>query len=616
MNESLNERPPTRFNRSVMSYITLSLAAIIGITLISIFISFWVTELADKDAQAINLSGSMRMQTYHIGLAMERGQPDQAIKAIEKLHHTWNHSLFSQQHALLLEPKSTHSALTRFFSVAYSNWLSNTKPALIAMLDSTPNIVDTEHLLENQVLLTDALVTQFQKDAERKIMNLRSFQLLVLLITVLVGSLIFYLLKHRIEKPLTQLTETAEKIGEGDYQQRVDVSGNDELTLLATTFNRMSDSIAESYSQLEERVEARTKELQQNNITLDFLFNTARTILESPSDTLDFHAIIEDLAQVLGDHRLELCLFTEHGGQPYMQVGSHNDDGELCEKKNCFDCRNPANFKQPINLPGEKRIPIVMGDRQYGIIDVQYTALHNIPEWQHSLVQSVANQLAIALSMAQQKDRENRFVMLSERTVIARELHDSLAQSLSYLQIQVTRLQKSHDKNKFELQQPIIDELREGLSSAYRQLRELLTTFRLKMDDGGLHTALQSTVTQLSERSDMSVQLDYRLTDLPLTPSEEIHLLQIVREAGQNAIHHSKGDNVLIRLQHNRDKSVTLLVEDDGVGIPDTPEKLNHYGLAIMNERSRNLGGAIEIQPRKEGGTRVGFTFIPSVQRL
>ncbi|WP_083608221.1 ATP-binding protein [Teredinibacter haidensis] len=611
----MSERKKQHFINSVMSYITLSLATIIGITLISIFISFWVTELADKDAQAINLSGSMRMQTYYIGLVLERENVEAAQQAIEKLQNTWNSPLFAQQHALLQEPKQQHNLLTRHFGIAYTNWLHHTKPILMAMAKGQHKRSEIEFLLENQVLLTDALVTQFQNDAERKIVNLRTFQLLVLLITVSVGSLVFYLLKNRIERPLSQLTETAEKIGAGDFSQRVDVGGTDELTLLANTFNRMSESIANSYSKLEERVDERTRALKQHNIVLDFLFQTARNILESPNGQFDFQTTVENLSKVLGDHKLELCLFTERGEKPYLQLVSHNKAFAHCEQTNCSECRNQDSSMQALLLSRKTGFPITIGERHFGIIDLQLNNEQELPEWQHALVQSVANQFAIALSMSEQKDKENRFVMLSERTVIARELHDSLAQALSYLQIQVTRLQKSHDKQKYELQQPIIDELREGLSSAYRQLRELLTTFRLKMDEGGLQAALENTVAQLRERSNISIQLDYKLKNVPLAASEEIHLLQIVREAGQNAIHHSKGRNVLIELIQTSDNKVQLAVEDDGIGIPQTPEKFNHYGLAIMNERSRNLGGAIEVQPRSGGGTRISFTFMPSITR-
>ncbi|WP_185232591.1 ATP-binding protein [Teredinibacter franksiae] len=598
---------------SVMSYITVSLATIIAITLISIFVSFWVTELADKDAQAINLSGSMRMQTYRIGLALERGEFEAATQNIEELHKTWNHSIFAQQHSLLKDPEEEHSKLTQYFAIAYFNWLSNTKPALQATANRAPtNTPNFNLLLENQVLLTDTLVNQFQKDAERKIVNLRTFQLAALFITVLVGSLIFYLLKNRVEKPLSQLTETAERISEGDFNQRVDVEGSDELSLLAETFNRMSKSIADSYNVLEERVEERTRALQQNNIALEFLITTARNILESHDGKFSFSDTISDLSDILGDHKLELCLFTEQGQRPYLQLVAHNRTDNPCEKTDCNNCRNIHQKSKPLLLEGQQRFSISMGERHFGIIDLHINGSNKLPDWQQNLIQSVANQFAVALSMGEQKDRDHRFAMLSERTVIARELHDSLAQALSYLQIQVTRLQKSKDRGSYELQQPIIDELREGLSSAYRQLRELLTTFRLKMDEGGLKTALESTVEQLRARSDMAIVLDYQLVNLPLDASEEIHLLQIVREAGQNAIHHSRGQNVLIRLEQKPDKSVELIVTDDGVGIPNTPEKLNHYGLAIMNERSRNLGGEIDITSRPTGGTQVSFVFTPS----
>lgn len=598
------------FNSSVMSYITVSLVTIIAITLFSIFISFWVTELADKDAQAINLSGSMRMQAFHIGLELERGQFERARADVEKLHQTWNHPIFSLQHAALDDRVDQHTPLARHFLHAYGYWLDSCRPVLEQAIEQRQVPVALPQLLETQVTLTDRLVAQFQEEAERKIVNLRSFQLLVLFITVLVGSLIFYLLKNRIERPLSQLTETAEKIRQGDLNQQVEVSGTDELGLLASTFNRMTRSIAESYSVLEERVEQRTLELRQNNIALEFLFSTAREILESREGEFRYADSLSKLGEIIGGHNLELCLFTEQGEQPYLQLLTDKTEHQPCERANCNDCRQLE--VQTLNIQNHQRFPIVMGDRRFGIIDLHLDGDQPLPRWQKELVQSVANQFAIALSLSEQKDRDHRFAMLSERTVIARELHDSLAQALSYLQIQVTRLQKSHDKAKFDLQQPIIDELREGLSSAYRQLRELLTTFRLKMDDGGLKSALENTVQHLSERTDMAIELDYQLDNLPLSASEQIHLLQIIREASQNAIHHSHGEHVLIRLSQVDDQQVELLVEDDGVGIPDKPEKLNHYGLAIMNERSRHLGGHINIQPGSKAGTCVSFVFSPS----
>lgn len=154
-------------------------------------------------------------------------------------------------------------------------------------------------------------------------------------------------------------------------------------------------------------------------------------------------------------------------------------------------------------------------------------------------------------------------------------------------------------------------ELHEGLNSAYRQLRELLTTFRLKVDGPGLLSSLQSSVKQLSEQCEMQISLDYSLNNLPLTPNEEIHLLQIIREASQNAIHHSGGREVLIKVHQDAHKDVQLSIEDDGVGISQSPEKLNHYGLAIMQERGKNLGGDLTIRRRTNGGTGVYFRFTP-----
>ncbi|WP_438887220.1 histidine kinase, partial [Bacillus cereus group sp. Bce037] len=80
-------------------------------------------------------------------------------------------------------------------------------------------------------------------------------------------------------------------------------------------------------------------------------------------------------------------------------------------------------------------------------------------------------------------EEQQHVTLINERTIIARELHDSLAQSLSYLKMQVARLERMQQKEATkEAQSAVFDELRNGLNSAYRQLRELLTTFRLKLE--------------------------------------------------------------------------------------------------------------------------------------
>jgi len=389
----------------------------------------------------------------------------------------------------------------------------------------------------------------------------------------------------------------------------------------------MSAYITKTYSELETLVDERTKELQHNNTMLAFLFGIARKVMETKNQTLDYKTVSTELANILGNSELELCLFTSGGDRPYLQVGA-DELIKTCGKTSCAQCQGCAPFDSlaaTVDKSGtaatEKphKYPITHHDKQYGVISVKTLQREPLKPWQDQLLRSTTDQIAISLSLSETKDQDHRIAMLNERTVIARELHDSLAQALSYLQIQVTRLQKTHSVGKYESQQPIIDELREGLSSAYRNLRELLTTFRLKIDDKGLKGALDETLKQFSSRTNMDLSLDYSLKNLPLSPMEEIHLLQIIREAGQNAINHSEGKTLSISLKQNLDKSITLTVQDDGKGLPESPEKLNHYGLAIMQERSRHLKGVLKIenqgQNRNENqkqGLAICLTFTPS----
>jgi two-component system nitrate/nitrite sensor histidine kinase NarX len=203
--------------------------------------------------------------------------------------------------------------------------------------------------------------------------------------------------------------------------------------------------------------------------------------------------------------------------------------------------------------------------------------------------------------------------LLEERAAIARELHDSLAQSLSYMKIQVSRLKPFAEQSGTEVAE-VLQELREGLNSAYRQLRELLTTFRLRVDGGGLGAALQATVAEFSNRGNLPIALDVDLGGCTLSANEEIHTLQIVREALSNVLNHAAATEARVRINYGEDGMVCATVEDNGVGIRKKAGA-HHYGLAIMEERSKSLGGSVTIDRAEPSGTRVTLRFLPTSRR-
>lgn len=593
-----------KFTGSVVTIISSSVFTIIAVMMVAIVISFWMVEKTGSDAQAINTSGSMRMQTYRIGLALEQRNAATLEQAIQELDVTWSHFSLSA----FIEDEDSEKIHKQFLQTK-DNWENHLKPIVYQTM-ADPDLPFPSKELQLQVDAIDNLVTLFQNHSEEKTYRLRLVLLISMFASSLIGSVIFYILKERLERPLGALTDAAREIGKGNFDQHLDFVRKDELALLAQTLNDTSYSIAEMQSGLESRIDEKTKELRHNNTTLNYLFNIASQINSIHEDELDIDELVGTLSQITGIDHVELCLLTADGEQPYQQVSP--PDQVHCEARNCSACRTPVKTITPIDDLAHHRYPVMHDSEHLGVLVARNTE-PEMEQWKDQLIQSVADQIAIALSIKKQANNMRRMALINERQVIARELHDSLAQALSYLQIQVSRLQKNQDKGNFEKNQAVIDELREGLSSAYQSLRELLTTFRLKISTDGLQSSLLEAVNQLQERTDIKINLDYSVQDIPLSPAEEIHLVQIVREATQNAIKHSQGTRINIGLIQQPDRMINVFIADNGVGLPENPEKLNHYGLAIMRERSRQLTGDLNIHANPEGGTIIEFNFTPSI---
>lgn len=217
--------------------------------------------------------------------------------------------------------------------------------------------------------------------------------------------------------------------------------------------------------------------------------------------------------------------------------------------------------------------------------------------------------LAVAAVCSGQEER--RVALMEERGAIAAELHDSLAQSLAYMKIQVAQLQRGLDGATLPPEAiATARDLRNGLSNAYRAVRELIAAFRVRMGPGGLRAAVQDTVDELAQRSGLDIAFDEALARCPLGVNEEFHVMQVIREALSNTVRHAGATQAWVSILPV-DHRLEVTVDDDGRGLGSADPQEAHHGLGIMRERARSLGGTLEVLPRPGGGTRVRLCFEP-----
>lgn len=218
----------------------------------------------------------------------------------------------------------------------------------------------------------------------------------------------------------------------------------------------------------------------------------------------------------------------------------------------------------------------------------------------------VGRLLAEILRVLSEDRQQRRRELVAERGVLSRELHDSVSQQLSYLQIRASRLQAIlQEPEQTDALGVMLVDLRDTLASLHRQVRELIATARLTMDGCSLRQALEASVEEFSRRSSCVFSLDNRLPAERIGHEAELQILQIVREALANVVRHSHARHVRIALLDSPQQGVEILVVDDGIGLPEVLPEDAHFGLRIMRERAMAIGASLQISSSPQQGTRV-----------
>lgn len=579
---------PARAGLAVILIAMLALASSLSAGLIAWF--------SQGDAAAINTAGSVRMETYHLSWKLAASADREQLNAVRD---SLQRRLDSQPLRAVLEDGPS-TALQTSYRQILEQWNEVLLPAL-ERGDAAAFQAHTQPFVEQ----LNQFVNLLQRHSEEKQSWQQVIQGLALFTTMIVLLVGLYELQYGVVAPLKELVEATQRFRRGDYRARVNHQSEDELGQLATSFNAMAETIEESHRTLESQVRQKTLNLQQANAALELLYQSSGSLATRLANAEGLDELIRRFQQRLPGLRLTLCLQGQQQAPAQQLLALHGaSTRDVCASSDCAGCqKHHGSDLQTFSISNQ--------GSELGELKAHFVDGHTAQAWETQLIQALANLIGTSLSLKRQREQDHRLLLLDERTIIARELHDSLAQALSYMKLQVSRMQTLMRRGEpVQTLEQVTGELREGLNNAYRQLRELLTTFRLQIDDAGLVQELKDTAAEFSRRGEFAVHLHLDTLAFELSASEQIHILQITREALSNCLRHAHAQNAWLELRQDGE-TVRLLVEDDGRGFSGNVDQREHHGLNIMDERARSLRGQLKIFSREPQGTLVQLEFLP-----
>lgn len=233
-----------------------------------------------------------------------------------------------------------------------------------------------------------------------------------------------------------------------------------------------------------------------------------------------------------------------------------------------------------------------------------------IPEEVRLLFSSISEHLGMALENVRLTQENMRISLMNERQMLSNEIHDSLAQTLAYMNIRLEMLKESVHTGDKQFTEKYLGDMEDALESAYSGLRELLTQFHHRMDPRGLVPALQDLLAGACKKTEARVDFANHTQGLNLTPDQEVQVFHIVQEALANICKHSRAHNIHLSIEQV-DDAYRLTITDDGIGLcaAGHPGPGMHFGINIMHGRAKQLGGSVEITSQAGAGTRLTLMF-------
>jgi two-component system nitrate/nitrite sensor histidine kinase NarQ len=568
---------PTKTFRPVTRTIAQALLIIVTLSIFTTGYAILTLALSLKDAEAVNVAGSMRMQSYRLAFDIQSDNTEYELHLRQ-----FEFSLFSDSMKDL-----NHWMVPDDIKADYRNIVMRWTQ-LIDLLESEER-TDYLPLVSDFVSRIDSFVLKLQKYSEKKIKDLALVGGFGLGGIFIVSLFVVRFVRMKIVQPLGQLVIASEKIQHRNFDIDIDVKGSNELSILANTFTDMSKELFSMYEDLELAVENKTFELNHANQSLQVLYRSSSLLTDANISNQTFLRILNEVLSIEGVLFVRLIIDDPSGKPLQLEVGDTSKRTEFSKR-------------------------LVYSERPLGQL-CWATDGCSVDE---SLIASIALIFSRGIHYKYLQKQNDQLLIAAERTAIARELHDSLAQSLSYLKIQMTLLKRQliiEVPNKTIKSDEIIEDIDNGIKSAYTQLRELLNTFRLTLTEANFGDAIKGMLEPIKAQANSVIVINNNLSSLDIDAPQQVHLLQIIREAVLNATKHASAKKIDVNCWHKNEK-VFIEVVDDGVGFDSHIERINHYGLAIMRERAERLNAEFDIITRQGKGCKIALNFEQKVKGI
>jgi len=250
-------------------------------------------------------------------------------------------------------------------------------------------------------------------------------------------------------------------------------------------------------------------------------------------------------------------------------------------------------------------VPLVIKNEDYGGITLYYRAPREFTQEEIRAAVSVADQAALAIENARLRSQAEQAAAFAERSRLARELHDSVTQSLYSITLYAEAVARMLTTGAGSEAVEHLHELRDTAQEALREMRLLI--FQLSppaLETGGLAGALQVRLDAVEARGGLKVDLQVEGSE-HLAPRARRELFHLAQEALNNALKHARARSVRILLDF-RGSDIRMEIRDDGCGFAqEAAERGGGLGLRGMRERVEGMGGTLSIESAPGTGTTV-----------